>query len=315
MDGVTCVGGSLVDLLARPVVGMPAPGRIELVDALQLAPGGCAVNSASALARLGVPVRLIGRVGRDGLGDYLVRTLIERGLDVTGLAATDAGTSASVVFVFDGGERSVLHAIGAMRTFSERDIDWSIAGRSRILFVAQFGLLGEFDWTAASVLAEARARGMATAMDTVWDASGRLPEKLAPCLALLDYFLPSYDEARQVTGLDEPSAIARALQARGVGTVAVKLGEAGCFVRDAEGTEARIPAFRVDAVDATGAGDAWCAGFLAALLDGESVAQAGRLGNAVAACCVTALGAYEGIRTRSDTLAFMAAAEAAVTPG
>lgn len=308
MDGVTCVGGTVADILARPVRVMPNPGRVELVDEMRLAPGGCAVNSASALTRLGVPARLVGRIGRDGLGDFLVRTLVDRGIDVAGLAPTDTGTSASMVFVFPGGERCMLHTLGAMGTFDATDIDWSLAARSRVFFVAQFGLLGRFDWSAASALERARDCGMLTALDTVWDATGRLSDKVAPCLPLLDYFLPSYDEAKHITGLTDPRAMARFFQDRGVGTVGIKLGEDGCYLRGTEGEEVTVSAFPVAAVDATGAGDAWCAGFIAGVLSGRDLAEAGRLGNAVAACCVTALGAYDGIRAMAETLAFMAGA-------
>jgi sugar/nucleoside kinase (ribokinase family) len=308
MDGVTCVGGTLVDILARPVGVMPNLGRVELVDEVRLAPGGCAVNSAGALIRLGVPARLIGRIGRDGLGDFLVRTLVERGIEVAGLASTDTGTSASMVFVSPGGERCMLHTLGAMGTFDATDIDWSLAARSRVFFVAQFGLLGRFDWSAANALARARDGGMLTALDTVWDATGRLSDKVAPCLPLLDYFLPSYDEAKDISGLTDPRAMARSFQDRGVGTVGIKLGEDGCYLRGPEGEEVTVSAFPVTAVDATGAGDAWCAGFIAGVLSGRDLAEAGRLGNAVAACCVTALGAYDGIRAMPETLAFMAGA-------
>ena len=306
MDGVTCVGGTVADILARSVGVMPNPGRVELVDEIRLAPGGCAVNSASALTRLGVPVRLVGRIGRDGLGDFLVRTLVDRRIDVAGLALTDTGTSASMVFVLPGGERCMLHTVGAMGTFDATDIDWSLAARSRVFFIAQFGLLGRFDWSAPTALARARDSGMLTVLDTVWDATGRLSDKVAPCLPLLDYFLPSYDEAKDITGLSDPRAMARCFQDRGVGTVGIKLGDDGCYLRDTGGQEVTISAFPVVAVDATGAGDAWCAGFIAGVLSGRDLAEAGRLGNAVAACCVTALGAYDGIRTMAETVAFMA---------
>jgi len=305
MDGVTCVGGTLADILARPVKGMPAPGRIELVDEMRLAPGGCAVNAASALGRLGVSARLVGRIGRDGLGDFLLRTLVGRGVDVAGLTPTDTGTSASMVFVLPDGERCLLHSLGAMGTMDSTDIDWPLAARSRVFFVAQLGLLGGFDWSVASVLRKARDSGMLTALDTVWDPTGRLAEKVAPCLPLLDYFLPSYDEARAITGLTDPGAMARSFQDRGAGTVGIKLGEDGCYLRGPQGNEITVPAFPVTAVDATGAGDAWCAGFIAGVLSGRDLAQAGRLGNAVAACCVTALGAYDGIRPMAETLAMM----------
>jgi len=99
--------------------------------------------------------------------------------------------------------------------------------------------------------------------------------------------------------------MARSFQERGAGTVAIKLGGAGCYLRGRMAKEMTVPAFNVTSVDATGAGDAWCAGFIAGVLSGRDLAESGRLGNAAAACCVTALGAYDGIRDMADTVAFM----------
>ena len=305
MDGVTCVGGTLADILARPVGAMPNPGRVELVDEMRLAPGGCAVNSASALTRLGVPARLIGRIGRDGLGDFLVRTLVERGVDVAGLAPTDTGTSASMVFVSADGERCLLHTLGAMGTFDSTDIDWSLAARSRVFFVAQFGLLGRFDWSAASALARARQSGMLTALDTVWDATGRLADKVGPCLPLLDYFLPSYDEAKEITGLTDPRLMASSFQDRGVGTVGIKLGQDGCYLRGKDGEEVTVPGFPVTAVDATAAGDVFCGSLAVSLVEGRSLTEGVQFASAAAAIAVTRLGAQPSIPRRDEIERFL----------
>lgn len=311
-EGVVCVGGALVDLLARPVPRLPAPGRLELAEEMRLVPGGCAVNAASGLARLGMPVWLVGKVGEDDLGRYLAETLVRRGVQVEALRRTPAAaTSASMILVAPDGERAIVHSLGATATLSPADVDWEAVGGARALFIAQALLLGGFDGEpAARVLSEARARGMFTAMDTVWDASGAWMEKLAPALPHLDYFLPSYDEARALSGQDEPAMQARFFRDRGVRTVAIKLGVEGCYLADGS-RDVRVPALPVEAVDATGAGDAWCAGFLAGLLRGMELEQAGWLGNAVGACSVTALGAYDGIRGLDETLAFMRSAAAA----
>ncbi|MGE5673247.1 MAG: carbohydrate kinase family protein [Mycobacterium leprae] len=309
-EGVTCVGGMVADLLARPVRNLPTPGRLELVREMALAPGGCALNTASALARLGVTARLVGKTGADGLGDYLLQTLTDRGVDVAGVQRSETvGTSASMVLVYEGGERGFVHTYGATAEFRAADIDWSVAGRSRIFFVGQALLLPGFDGEpAAWALAEARRRGLITVMDTVWDATGAWLAKIGCCLEHLDYFVPSYDEARAMTGLSEPPAIARFFRNRGVRTVGIKLAERGCYLADEEG-EFWVDGFTVDAVDTTGAGDAWVGGFLAGILQGLPLPAAGRLGNAVGALCVTGLGAYAGIRNLAETQAFMAAHE------
>jgi sugar/nucleoside kinase (ribokinase family) len=306
---VVCIGGITADLLARPVTELPRFGRLSLVDSVTFTPGGCAHSCASALARLGTAARLIGRIGPDPLGSAIVRLLEARGVITDGVAMSpDVGTSTSLGFVAADGERAFLHTVGANGRIDAADLDWDVVAASRILFVGQFGLLGSFDDQVPSVLAEARRRGMRTALDTVWDPTGGLPTKVRPCLPHLDYFLPSHPEAEAITGLADPPEIAASLRGQGVGVVVIKLGRDGCYVADAEGGRI-VPGFEVEQVDATGAGDAWCAGFLRGLLEGSTAFEAARLGNAVGACCVQAVGAYDGIRSYADTRVFIGAAK------
>jgi sugar/nucleoside kinase (ribokinase family) len=307
---VVCVGGITADLLAWPVDELPRFGRLSLVDTVTFTPGGCAHNCASALARLGTAVRLVGRIGADPLGAAILPMLDARRVITDGVAVSpDVGTSTTLGFVAADGERAFVHTVGANGRIDTADLDWDAVAVSRLLFVGMFGLLGSFDDQVPAVLAEARSRGLRTALDTVWDPTGALPAKVRPCLPHLDYFLPSHPEAEVITGLADPPAIAAALRAQGVGVVVIKLGRDGCYVADADGGQL-VPGFEVEQVDATGAGDAWCAGFLRGLLDGETALDAARLGNAVGACCVQAVGAYNGIRSYADTRAFMSAAKA-----
>ena len=306
LDGVTCVGGLTADVLAIPVHAFPAPATQELTDQIRLAPGGCAANAASALARLGVPARLIARTGDDAVGDFLRQVLSQRGVDVSGLRRTsDAGTSASVVFVMENGERCMLHAVGSMRAFSEDDIDWDVAARSGIFFVAQALQLPAFDGEPMrAALERARSLGMRTAMDVGWDTTGAWSRRIEACYPLLDYFVPSWNEAQKMTGESEPTAMCRFFRDRGVGTVAIKLGAEGCHISGPDG-EFHVASFPVPVRDTLGAGDAWCAGFMAGVLRGMPLAEAGRFANAVGACCVSSNGSYDGIRSMADTLAFM----------
>ena len=302
---VTCIGGMTVDLIARPVDEMPQLGRLGLANTAVLTLGGCAQNCACALARLGTPVRLIGRIGADALGSHVVATLEARGVMTDALRVIeDAGTSTTICLVASDGERAFIHTIGATGRLDAAELDWVGIEESQILFVGQFGLLGAFDDQLATVLAGARERGILTALDTVWDPTGQLPAKIRPCLPLIDYFLPSHAEAEAITGLADPPGMAAWLLAQGVSTVVIKLGRDGCYVADADGGR-YIPGFEVEQVDATGAGDAWCAGFLTGLLEVSSVFDAAALGNAVGACCVEALGTYDGVRSLPNTRAFM----------
>jgi sugar/nucleoside kinase (ribokinase family) len=137
-----------------------------------------------------------------------------------------------------------------------------------------------------------------------WDAQGRWMMLLAPCLPHLDFLFGNLDELSHVTGHSDPVQVASALRKGGVGTVAVKMGEAGAYV-DSPAWRQHVPAYMVDVVDTTGAGDAYCGGFLTGILAGWTMDRVAAFANAVGAMCVTAVGGTTGVGTRDETLRFM----------
>jgi sugar/nucleoside kinase (ribokinase family) len=142
-------------------------------------------------------------------------------------------------------------------------------------------------------------------MDTVWDATGRWMQLLKPCLPYLDYFIPSLPEAVALTGRDDPLEAARALLDEGVGTVGIKMDVHGCLVLTRQGELVRMPAFQVQSIDSTGAGDAFAAGFIAGAWFGWPLEQVARFANAVGALCVTGVGASGGVLPLAETLHFI----------
>src|SRR5262249_18353620 len=145
----------------------------------------------------------------------------------------------------------------------------SLAGR-KLVFVTGTMLMDSFDGEpTGALLADARAAGATTLLDTVYAETASPEEwrrRVWPALAVLDYFVPSFAEARALTGLEDPGAIAQALQAAGARNIVVKLGERGAVCRNADGRETLVPAYPVaNVVDTTGAGDCWSAGFLVGL--------------------------------------------------
>jgi sugar/nucleoside kinase (ribokinase family) len=129
-------------------------------------------------------------------------------------------------------------------------------------------------------------------------------QDLGPCLPHVDTLFLNEDETRMVTGRPIPLEAAEFLLARGVGTVVIKLGPRGCAIYT-DACETFSPAFEVDALDTTGAGDCFVAGYLAALLEGAPPAEAGRFANAVAAFSVQRIGAVAGVPPRADVDAWM----------
>lgn len=294
MSDVVCIGIVVADIIARPVDSLPERGTLGLVEEVSLRGGGCALNTGTVLARLGRDVVLAGKVGRDPFGDFLKGLAVNRGLDVRGLVRDDRWpTSATVVIVDATGERTFLHCPGANDHLRAADLDQSLLAEGRILHVAGGLLMAELDGPPmASMLERARRCGVLTSLDTAFDASARW-SRLASCLPHLDVLAASVAEARAITGCHEPAAAAQWLRDAGVREVAIKLGPDGCYASGKE-FAGRIDAIPIEAVDGTGAGDAFVAGLLHGKLAGWPLERAVRFANAAGALATTSTGATEG---------------------
>ena len=303
MVDVVCLGILVADVIARPVDELPH-GAVSLMDEVSLHGGGCALNTATGLARFGLSVAVVGKVGEDTFGDFVVGLLDERGLDTQGVLRDPAvPTSATVVLVDRAGERSFLHLPGANGALSAEELALDSVCGGRALHVAGALVMSALDGApTAGLLAEARRRGVRTSLDTVYDATGRW-ERVEPCLTHLDLLTVSLAEAQGISGERKPASAAAWFRDRGVAEVALKLGPDGCYVAGAE-FEGEVPAFPVRAVDGTGAGDAFAAGILYGRLAGWPLVDAARLANAAGALATTAVGATEGLLDLGETLAF-----------
>jgi sugar/nucleoside kinase (ribokinase family) len=303
---VLCLGILVADIVAKPIEEMPGKGKLQLVDTMELHTGGCASNAGYDLSKLGVSTGLMGKVGMDGFGDFFIKYMEDSGLDTRGIKRTSsANTSATMVMVSADGERTFFHYLGANGELCYDDIDLDILREVKILHIAGAFLMPKFDGeSTARVLKQARDLGITTSLDTAWDSRGNWMSLLEPCLHHLDIFMPSIEEARMVTGKEEPPEIADFLLSYGIGTVALKMGEQGSYIRTRD-WGMYVPIFEVKTVDATGAGDAFAAGFLAGVSRGWDHREAAKLASAVGACCVTAMGATAGVKNWQETLSFM----------
>ena|SRR5947208_3715321 len=298
---VVCLGILVVDVIARPVEALPASGTLALVDEISMRGGGSALNTASALVRLGLRAGTAGKVGADPFGEFLLDLLDERGIDSRGVLIDPAlPTSATVALVDGAGERTFLHLPGANGCVRADDLDRELLFSGRALHLAGALVLDALDGEpAAQILAEARRRGLQTSLDTVF-ANGRW-ERVLPSLPHADLFTPGLREAEAISGEDDPAEAASWLRDRGVKEVVVTMGPAGCY---AAGTdfEGSVAPPRVQAVDGTGSGDAFAAGLIYGRLAGWSFERAVRFASAVGAFATTAVGASEGVRGLEETL-------------
>ncbi len=296
---VLAVGQFVVDVLVKPVKRHPPPDVADIVDFIRLDTGGCTLNAARVLHKLGVPVRLAGLVGDDELGEFLLTEIARTGLDASGLNRTrDAQTSSSIVLVSPSGERSFFHCPGATAKMTLRDIDEEDLARAEIVHLAGTCELNSLDITA--FLKRAKQIGKIVSLDVDYDPQGRWGDLVRPWLSYLDYFLPSRKEAAAISGRSDVEEILQFFAESGVKTTVIKLGKDGCVAMSPDGRTLKHPAFEVGLVDATGAGDAFVGGFLAGVSEGRPLEECLRMGCAAGALTVTALGASGGLQNREQ---------------
>lgn len=301
MAGVLCSGNLVLDILVRPF-DSAAWGTTTLVDSIEQHLGGNGANTAYTLGRLNIPTRLVGMVGADPFGEFVLAKLLSAGVDTAAIRRSAAPTATTVALVNSRGDRLFLHRIGSSsETFFEpADLFQEIkTGTAHYHMASVFGL-PRLRPHNPDILRRARKAGLTTSIDTHWDTLGRWMEDLAPCLPHTGILFVNEDEARMLTGSSVPSEAASRFRNLGAGHVVIKLSGNGCGIFTGEG-ETYVPAFDVPVVDTTGAGDCFVGAFLAALQRGCSYSDAARFANGVAALAIQQLGAVEGVLSYPET--------------
>lgn len=303
MADVLCFGNLQFDVLCRPVGALPASGTLARLDAIDLALSGNGGNVAGALGRLGVAVELAGYRGADLIGDSFAATLADLGVGTNRLLRhPDAASGTSVIALAPHGERTVLFTNGANALFDLDDVPDAWLAGPRVVSVGSIFVLPQFTGAAVGRLCRrARAHGAITVLNACWDVDRLGLAFLAPALAEADYVILSDDEGRDLTGQTLPERVLESVQVLASGTVVLTLGADGCCFRE-HGDLRRVPARPVSAVDCTGAGDSFVAGFIAGLVRGAPLTACARLGCLVASYAVTGPGAYPRIPRLSEMI-------------
>ena len=312
---VVCAGILVADLFVPPLPSLPAAGELLATEDFIIQPGGCAANTAICLARLGVSAAVIGTVGDDLFGDFLQRDLRERGIDTTGVARSRRlGTSKTVVIPVAGEDRRFIHTFGANAALRAEDIDPAIVARAEVLYVGGYLVLPALEQAAlAERFRLAQESGVRTVLDVVVPAgeAGVSLDLVRELLPHVELFLPNEDEARALTGEQDPHRAAERLLEAGAETAIVTRGRHGALLLSGE-ESLELPAPRVETVDGSGAGDAFAAGFIAGLLEGWSAQRCLQFASVLGASACTALGCTAGVFTRAEAEAFLEAQPLAV---
>lgn len=290
MTRVVVVGDLVTDVIA--VLAAPIQPGTDTPATIRFTGGGQAANTAAWLAARGTPVTLAATVGDDPPGHARIAELTARGVTCAVRLSPERPTG-TIVVLADGADRAMLSDRGATLALTAADIDAALTPEATHLHLSAYPLFApETREAACHALSVARGRGMTTSVDAASAAPLRQvgPEAFRQWVAGVTLLLANEDEAATLTGTTDPEPAARRLTE--VADVAVvKLGRDGAVWADREGALIHAPAERVDPVDATGAGDAFAAGLLAAWLGGAGPAAALREGTRVGTEAVTRPGA------------------------
>jgi sugar/nucleoside kinase (ribokinase family) len=299
----------VADLIAEPMDlrKPPAPGGLILTNSITLTTGGNVCNTGVAMAKLGMKIAAAGLVGKDVLGNAVTEKLRAEGLDTSAVFSEPRSqTSATVVAVEPGGERCFFHTPGVTKLLDADTFRkcFGVFKQCKFVQIGYFGLLPALTADLPAVLKELRAEAPQTkiALDTVnppdtW-------ERLQPILPHVDLFCPSRTEAAALTGESAPHKMVTAFrQHMRPGTlIGIKLDAEGCYLDDGH-KSVTVPAYKIDVVDTTGAGDTWFGGLMTGLIRDMPLERAGQFANRAAADCCTALGASTGVKNFEQTLA------------
>jgi len=290
---ITCAGSAVFDILIKVSSDRLPIGVLGLVDTFSTAEGGPALRTGRVLAGMGVETRLIIPTGDDLFGRSFRDTVPAPHLTVDWIDS-ELPTSTSMVLVDKAGERTMLHNIGADGSISAEAIESRLEGE--FLHVGGALVLPGLDDPEGAPLAglfeRAHAAGIFTSVDVVHDSTGRW-QRVVPALRHTDLFIPSLIEAAAITGLEDPVAAAAALRELGVRFAIVTDGPRGAWV-DHDAFVGHMPAFTVDTIDTTGAGDAFTGGVLLGLIHGLAAEDATRLGAAMGALATATIGTFSG---------------------
>lgn len=290
---IITVGDLVTDVLA--VLRGPLAAGSDTPATVHVAGGGQAANTAAWLAWLGRQVTFVGAVGDDQAGRDRLGELHAAGVNTRVSVRPGASTGSIVVLTFRG-ERTMISDRGANLLLAPADVTAAIEHGARHLHLSGYTLLDQASRPAGrSALASARSAGLSTSVDAASAAPLRANPGFLHLVHGVDLLIANADEARALAGPGEPDELAAKLAQAIGGSAVVKLGRDGAVWAGIGGV-ARVPIEPVPEVDATGAGDAFAAGLLAAWTDGADPDEALREGCRAGAHAVAVIGARPPLR-------------------
>jgi len=294
------VGEVGVDVILLGVSKIPKNwSDVELVEEGALLPAGSAGYVAQCFSKLGGSCRLVGKIGDDDLGRYLVRQFKKYGVDVNFLKiSSDEETEITVILIFKDWEK--IQFITKIPPLTSEDIDPSCLDGARALHFAGYLLMPELWGDASEQLARrAKADGLFVSLNTQMCPREDWASPLKEVLKYVDLLLVDEEEAKRISGAQVIESASKALRELGPKIVAIKMGKEGCYVSSKEG-EIRVPGVTVSPICTVGAGDAFDSAFILGAINRWEIGKTARFANSVAALSTTKLGCSTALFNADD---------------
>jgi sugar/nucleoside kinase (ribokinase family) len=303
MKKVLVAGEVNVDLILQGYRAFPSPGKEVLVEDCALTLGSASIICAAGMARLGRPVAFVGRAGRDVFGDYCTREMRDLGIDVSPVIRDEAMKTGVTASIASPRDRALVTFLGSIASLQPEDVPDALLAGYQHLHVSSYYLQERLRPGCRELFGRARQLGLTTSLDPGFDPAERWDDDLRATLAEVDLFFPNEVELAGLGGHDDPVQALRRLS-NGRTRIVAKLGPAGCLTLD-DGAPLRVPAFPAVAIDTTGAGDSFNAGFLHAYLEGAPLPDCLAWGAACGALSTRGLGGTAAQATTDEALALL----------
>ncbi|WP_394849238.1 carbohydrate kinase family protein [Pendulispora brunnea] len=303
MKKVLVAGEINVDLVLRGCPIFPAPGKEVVVDDLGMVLGSASAICAMGLARLGTPVAFAGKVGDDAWGSFCTETMGRAGVDIARIVAEPGLKTGVTVAISGPSDRALVTFLGSSAELGADDIGDDAFEGAAHLHVSSYYLQQKLRPGCRGLFERAHRAGLTTSLDPGYDPSEHWADDLLATLGEVDLFFPNEVELRCIARRDDVVEALHVMENVHAKTVA-KLGAEGAITLH-RGEVMRVPAFPVQPVDTTGAGDSFNAGFLHAWLAGDCLVDSMRFGAACASLSTLGIGGTAAQATRDEALAVL----------
>lgn len=285
---VLAIGELNVDLILSGMTRMPVPGQEVLAEKCSLTLGSSTAICASGISRLGLMTGFVGKIGRDKFGDVVVENLKKNGIIIDSVIVDDSINTGITVSLSSASDRALVTYLGSIESLKLQDINLDLLKDTRHIHVGSFFLQNNLRPGLAKLFKSARELGVTTSLDSGWDETGNWDYDIADVLKYTDIFFPNEVEAPRIAkkenlieALDYLSGFCR--------ICVIKCGPDGAIAKWGDKVYKQKP-FDLKAVDKTGAGDSFNAGFIYGFIKGLDIKDCMTYGNACGSISVTRLG-------------------------